>query len=539
MEFITIPVFFLFLLILVFFLLVSYAIYRYKETKKNLEFQKDNLEALFKNSTDAIAFHDEKHNIININDKFTELFGYSLEDVKGQNLIDLMISEKPGNSEKKLQEIPPCFKDNKHTREFFCCDREKNPLVVSFKEVPVLVEGEKTGGYSILTDITERKRYEEQLMHLTLYDGLTGVYNREYFKEEINRLSGGRDYPVSIIMVDLDDLKFVNDSLGHEAGNRLLKDCAELLNKSVRKNDVVARIGGDEFALILPRTDKKAAEGVIERIMENLKDYKGSEDMPLRLSLGLATSTSSEESLMEVIKEADDNMYIHKDSRRSSIREDIINSLVSALSLKDFVEGGHTDRLKEMAAALGMKIGLDREQLKNLDLLCSLHDIGKAGISESIIFKPEKLDDKEWKEIKRHSEIGYRIAKSFPDFNNVADLILYHHERWDGTGYPQGLAEEEIPLECRIFSIVDAFDVMTSGRPYGKIKSDEEALQELIRWAGYQFDPLLVEIFVEMVKERVLEKEIKGDQKVFENSKEEEVFPEGKERSRYLKDFLM
>ncbi len=505
-----------------------YIVNRRKEVEKKLELQKANLEALFKNSTDAIAFHDGDYKLIDINAKFSELFGYSLEEIKGRNLLELInLRERDGSGGKRPSWG---FQGEAFDREAICRAKEGSSLAVSIKEVPVIMEEGPAGGYSIYTDISKRKRYEEKLMHLTLFDSLTEVYNREFFKEEIARLCGGNDYPVSIIMVDLDDLKFVNDSMGHEAGNRLLKECAALLNQSVRKNDVVARIGGDEFALILPRTGEEVAKNIMDRILENLeKHQRNNPQMPLRLSLGLATSTSPEYSLMEAFNEADDSMYKNKDSRRSSSREEIISSLVRALSKKDFVERGHTDKLKELSRTLGVRTGLSQEQLKNLSLLCSLHDIGKAGISENIIFKEGKLTDREWREIKRHPEIGYRIAKASPDFKHVAELILYHHERWDGTGYPRQLSGENIPLECRIFSIVDAFDVMTSHRPYGELKKEEEALRELICWAGYQFDPLLVELFVEIFEEGMEETR-------------EEVPLEGKVEKPFLpdqKDYFM
>ncbi|MDN5346856.1 MAG: hypothetical protein PWP65_420 [Clostridia bacterium] len=359
--------------------------------------------------------------------------------------------------------------------------------------------GNVVGAVEATLDITERRRYEEQLKYLSLHDLLTGLYNRAFFQEELRRLSSSREYPITILVADLDGLKLVNDTLGHAKGDEMLKACADVLRTSLRRSDILARIGGDEFAALLPRTGEKTGEDIGCRIRSRIYGYnKEHPELPLHLSIGFATCQSEDESLEDTFKQADDLMYRHKLVHRASARNQIVGALLAALKEKDYITAGHAQRLEELCLKMGEKIGLSPRQMADLALLAQVHDLGKVAVPDSILFKKGPLTEEEWEVMRRHPEKGYRIALSSPDLAGVADLILKHHERWDGSGYPLGLKGEEIPVECRILSIVDAFDAMTSERPYRKPKSKEGAIIELKRCAGSQFDPQLVDIFVSM-----------------------------------------
>ncbi len=361
--------------------------------------------------------------------------------------------------------------------------------------------GQIIGVTSVAVDISERKEYENQLKYLSLHDQLTGLYNRAYFEEEIQRLEGSREYPVTVIMADIDGLKMINDSFGHKAGDELLKIFASVVKHGLRRSDILARVGGDEFSVILPSTTAETGEKVASRIRSAIDRYNEiHKDLPLSVSLGVATSESKNASLNTLYKEADDLMYQDKLYRVKSSRSHITNALMAALAERDYITGGHAKRLASLCQKVGEIMGLSTKQISNLSLLAQVHDLGKVGIPDHILLKDGPLTMDEWKIMRQHPEKGYRIAMSSSDLIPVADFILKHHERWDGTGYPWGLKEEEIRIECRILFVVDAFDAMTSERPYSNPKSKEEALAELQRCAGTQFDPEVVDIFVKIVE---------------------------------------
>ncbi|MBN2253132.1 MAG: diguanylate cyclase, partial [Kosmotogaceae bacterium] len=302
---------------------------------------------------------------------------------------------------------------------------------------------------------------EIRMNYMSLHDKLTDLYNRVYFEEELKRLEGSRFYPISIVSADVDGLKLINDTMGHSMGDQILVEFSQILRSSFRKTDVVSRFGGDEFAVILIRTDEETTEKIASRVRRTVERYNADHVGPhLSVSMGIATSKGPEQDLLETLKLADDLMYRDKLYRSSSVRSQMVNTLLITLDEKDQISGGHAKRLQKLCLELGKRAGLNTRQLSDLALFAQVHDLGKVGIPDSILFKPGPLSEDEWKVMKLHPEKGYRIAVSSPDLSSVADLILRHHERWDGRGYPLGISGEDIPVECRILSIVDAFDAM-------------------------------------------------------------------------------
>jgi len=353
----------------------------------------------------------------------------------------------------------------------------------------------------IAADITDLKLGEEKLRYLSLHDSLTGLYNRIYFEEEISRIEKTRYGTVGILACDVDGLKLVNDTLGHDQGDRLLAAAAKVIRDSFREGDLVARIGGDEFAVILPNTTPSAIENACQRIQEAVGTYNVSTpEFSLSISVGFAIRNGSHKNLKDVFKEADNHMYRKKLYRTQSVRSTLVSTLINTLKARDLSTERHAGRLEKLLVRMAALIGLPESTTADLSLLAKFHDIGKVGISDAILLKEGPFTPEEWTEMKRHCEIGYRIALSAPDLVPIADWILKHHEWWDGQGYPLGIQGEEIPIECRLLSIADAYEALTSARPYRRTFSHQEAVAELRKHAGTQFDPQLLENFVKMLK---------------------------------------
>jgi len=353
-----------------------------------------------------------------------------------------------------------------------------------------------------LTNAEEALDYsEEKLYYLSYHDQLTGLYNRAFFEAKLVQLSTKPEYPVSIISADIDGLKLINDTIGQSAGNKLVRHCALIISEALDGTGILARVGGDEFSAILPLTGQTESEHIIRQIRYQIALYnEENSNLPLSLSLGAATAEDKSTSLKKLFKQADDFMFRNKLYHGAIARNGIVQSLLTALAERDYFTEGHARRLEQLCLKVGEKMGLASHQLTDLALLAQVHDLGKVGIPDSILHKAGPLTEEEWEIMKQHPEKGYRIASSAPDLSSIANLILRHHEHWNGGGYPLGLKERDIPIECRILAVADAYDAMTNERPFKKPVSSEEALAELEQCAGSQFDPEVVEIFLKEVK---------------------------------------
>lgn len=366
----------------------------------------------------------------------------------------------------------------------------------------------------LLTNIELRRRKDEEIRYMSFHDRLTGLYNRAFLEEEMQRLDTDRQLPLSIIMADLNGLKLVNDAYGHNVGDEMLICTARVLKDSSRKEDIVARWGGDEFVLILPQTPAEEAQKICNRIYENAL-HECVNDIVISMALGVASKRNREEDIYEVFKEAENQMYKHKLIESRSNRSVLLKTLLKTLKEKSNETEEHALRMQEMALKIGKRLNLPGTELDRLNLLVSLHDLGKIVISEDILKKEESLTEEEWEIIKKHTITGFRIARSTEEFAHVAEDILAHHEHWDGSGYPDGLQGEDIPLLARIVALVDAYDVITHGRPYKKALFPREAAEEIRRCAGSQFDPKVVEVFLSLLEEEGLLQEEERTRKDF------------------------
>ena len=354
---------------------------------------------------------------------------------------------------------------------------------------------------------------------LALTDPLTGLGNHRHFHERLQRellRAEEEEMPLTLCFIDIDNFKTINDRFGHPSGDRVLSQVAGRL----RQGGEAFRLGGDEFALLLVEHGdgdaRDAASSIVERIAAADFDHIGH----VTVSAGLATFPLQGHGRDELIRLADSALYWAKEHGKNRVRvyrPDVVElaelkrlaagpdqaaryraaaSLAKAVDARDTYTGSHSERVSELAARVAVRIGLDPEQVELTRLAGSLHDLGKLAIPEEILRKPGALTDSERLVLERHSQIGFRMLDSL-GVDLVADLVLHHHERWDGAGYPDGLRGEQVPLGARIIFVADAYDAMTSDRIYRRKRSSEAALAELRRCAGTQFDPGIVAAFTE------------------------------------------
>ncbi|MDK2958402.1 MAG: hypothetical protein PWP47_446, partial [Synergistaceae bacterium] len=371
------------------------------------------------------------------------------------------------------------------------------PALLSFFP---LIRGNEPAVLTIARDIADLKAAGGGLSRESFKDPLTGLYNRAFFEDELKRLDCDRQLPLSIIMGDLNGMKMVNDAFGYQAGDAMLKAAAKVLRKICRSSDLLFRWGSDEFVILLPHTREDDAASIVCRIEDAFRKIQV-KDMPVppSMSLGYSAKLHRWQDFANVFRDAEEDMYEKKTSESRKIRETILESIFASLADTTPETAEHNLSVRRLCRMLGMRLGLERPDLEKLDLAACLHDIGKASIPSRILSKSGPLTEEEWEDVKRHAEAGYKVASSAtPDVASVADEILSHHERWDGTGYPSGIPGEDIPLLSRIIAVADAFDVMTRGTPYRPARSKDDALREVKEQAGRQFDPKIAALLLEI-----------------------------------------
>ena len=427
-------------------------------------------------------------NFLYVNASFERLTGFKSQDILGKTLAEMMPDSQHFLVEKyaRLLKTGESIRYEKYFQQF-----QKFFEVVAYSPEPQQVA-------VIVSDITERKRTEEKIRYLSNHDYLTGVYNRRYYEEAMVAIDREENLPLSLVISDVNGLKLVNESFGHALGDELLKKVAAVISTECRDQDVVARLSGDEFIILLPKTDESETAKIVKR-MRSAVQQQSVGAIDFSISFGYETKTNRDQTIQEVLKNAEDNMYRHKLYESASIKNRTIDLIMNTLYEKSSREMLHSQRVSEICEKIAVKMNFDQDDISQVKAAGLIHDIGKMGIDEKILNKPGGLDPDEWKKIQRHPEIGYRILSSSSEFSELARYVLEHQERWDGKGYPKQLAGAEISIQARIIGVADAFDAMTCDRAYRKGLSVAEAVSEIKKCAGTQFDPEVANVFVEQV----------------------------------------
>ena len=472
-----------------------------RKSKERKYLEKRNIEEIFldvtRNLPGIILETDIKGSITFINKKGIEMLGYTVEELEEKTIWQLVAIPGRPVDENEAQKF--LFRSEDGSQEYNLIRKDQSFLPVECHSSAIKNEKGKTIGFQcVLLDITPRKEYEEKIKYLSFHDKLTGLYNRAYFEEELVKLDSNRNLPLSIVMGDVNNLKMINDTFGHQHGDHLLSRIAEVLKSCFRRSDVISRWGGDEFSAILPYTTRETGIGIINRIKKECQ-RRSALTLPLSISFGIATKENSSENINAIVSEAESRMYRYKIFDRRASDSALIVSMKKALQQKKYDTEEYRQSYIDCATKFGETLKLEKTELNKLKLLSAICDIGKIAVSEDIILKKGWLSKEEWEEIKRHPEIGFRIARTSPELSNIANDILYHHEFWNGNGYPHKLKGEDIPLLSRIIHIVDAYQAMTNERPYRGAMSKEEAIEQLRSRRGSQFDPILTDKFINMV----------------------------------------
>jgi len=452
------------------------------------------------NMVDLVALTDLNGYLQYVSPSHESIIGWKVRHILGRCAFDAMHPDDVQQAKQAYANIIKTKKPGSFTYRCQKSDGEYRWLETLGK--PLLdANGQVVSLVTASRDIHERRQSEEQIRYMAEHDALTGLFNRSYFENQMRLLDEMLVFPVSMIICDLDGLKFVNDTLGHQAGDELLLAVTEIISNAAPEGSTVARIGGDEFGVLLPDYSDNLAGYVADNIRNAVAQYNVTHPDILSISMGVAYRMTADLSMPAVFKEAYQQMDREKLLHNQSARSAVVDVVMSALEARDFVTEGHTDRLQKIATSIARRLEWPESRINDLTLFARFHDIGKVGVPDSILFKTGLLNEEEFEEMKKHSEIGYRIAQSSPDLVHIADFILKHHEWWNGNGYPLGLKGEEIPLECRIVAVADAYDAMNSDRPYRKALPQDKIIQELKDGAGTQFDPGIIEIFLQILGE--------------------------------------
>ena len=461
-------------------------------------FAEKRFRSLFEQAQIGICYLDTNGFFINTNDYFNQMFQYSSEELKLLNIRDLNDNTE-FNQNYALTQLLKDENAVDHTVEKPLM-RKDGTSFWSNVSVSRIRFNQEDIYMSTVIDISERKKAEEMMHYLNYHDQTTGLNNRHYYEMNVNKYDTEENYPLTLIKIDINGMKLFNDAFGYEMGDTLVKRVVSLIKPIVYNADMFCRFGGSDFIILYTKVQKPYIHIIMAQI-NHMMTNETIQNIKVSVSSAYAMKNSIDEDLNSVLKKAEMRLSREKLIDTSSMLSRTIEIIMNSLYEKNSREMEHSKRVSYWCEKIAQRMNLDSHIVSKLRIAGLMHDIGKIGIPDSILDKPDRLTEEEFNLIRKHSEVGYRILSAANEFSEIADYILAHHERWDGMGYPKGLKGNDIPIYARIISVADSFDAMTSDRAYRKAMSINQAKQEITKFSNIQFDPSVVKIFLEIIEQ--------------------------------------
>lgn len=486
-----------------YFVMIIDDITQQKETEAQLIYEKNLFETTLLSVGDGVISTDAQGNVQFMNKAAETLTGWNAEEAKGRRFEEVF-KILCGKDRKACPDPVRQVLEQKRAIELaddtILIARDGFERYINDSAAPILdARMQITGVVLVFRDSTEQRKKQREILSLSFTDPLTRLNNRRYYDQVKQELDTEPYYPLTLVVADVNGLKLTNDAFGHEAGDELLRKVAEVMRKTCREDDIISRIGGDEFVLLLPQTDALHAQTIVKRLNAALQreHIKG---IQVSVSFGYAVKEENGDHFEDTFKMAEDVMYQNKLASSLSFKKQVISSLLERLFSQDPTLEEHSRKVAELAASFAHVLGYQEHQIQEMRLAGTYHDLGKIAISPAIINKSSKeMTRSELLEFKRHAEIGYNILRSVGEYAPFSEAVLHHHERWDGNGYPQGLKHEDIPQEAQILAIANIYADLVGPRLHGTCVSEEEAVTLLRERKNTQFNPVLIETFITKV----------------------------------------
>ena len=474
-----------------------------RDSQEKLAFERNRFQQTLLSIGDGVMVVDKDGKVEMLNPVAESMTGWSLDAARGLPYLEVfrLSHEQP---DMKIKDPIRIALDTDRVQEMenhaVLTSRDGKTFFLEDSAAPVHNDtGAIVGVVLVFRDVSAKREQLKKIEYLSFHDALTGLYNRRFFEEELHRLDTKRNLPISIIVGDVNDLKLTNDVFGHTYGDVLLERFGQVLRRVCRSDDIIARWGGDEYSLLLPRTGASEVQKIISRIREEFSKEQV-KAIQCSVSMGGATKEVHEEDLQEVVSQAEENMYQAKIQEHSQVNRATLDAIVQQFHESSPREKEHAERVSHLCEAIGKAMGFSKGAVRRLKDAGYLHDIGKIVLDPKLLGNAYTHTTKEWNEIKRHPVTGYRILNSFDNMLDLAEIVLAHQERWDGTGYPKGLKGEEIPEAARLLALAESYERRVYGSGNQDPASKEQALEAIEANKGKHFDPALTDVFLEMMR---------------------------------------